>query len=231
MEKKDVRDTLHEGQTVLWQPARGEGYRVNVDALHLARFAARARRMPGPSGVRAVDLGAGVGAVGLTLLHDDAATHVTFVDRDATMLALCARNVEENAYAARALTQHADVAQHADLAAVLGARADLVVANPPYVPEGRGRLPSSPRRASRSGEVEPFVVCARALLAPRGRVCFVYPAHEAMRLVAAFRSAGLEPKRARFVHASADAPARVVLVEACPGKPGGLVIEPPLMEG
>jgi len=224
--KKEVLDTLHEGRVRLWQPARGEGYRVNVDALHLARFAARDGRIVR----RAVDLGSGVGAVGLTLLYKDAATHVTFVDKDAALLALCAQNIEENDFAARALTRHADVVRHAALVGDLGARADLVVANPPYVPPGRGRPPSSPVRAARSGEVEPFVVCARALLARRGRVCLVYPAHETMRLLTTLRNAGLEPKRARFVHASAGAQARVVLVEACPGKPGGLVVEPPLVE-
>lgn len=226
MGKTEVRDKLHEGQIVLWQPARGEGYRVNVDAIHLARFAARDGRVAG----RAVDLGSGVGAVGLTLLHDGAVAHVTFVDKDPELLSLCARNIAENAFDAQARDLEGDVGRHAELQAVLGARANLVVANPPYVPPGRGRPPSSQRSAARSGEVEPFVVCARALLARRGRVCFVYPAHETMRLLTTFRNAGLEPKRARFVHASATSPARVVLIEACPGKPGGLIVEPPLVE-
>jgi tRNA1(Val) A37 N6-methylase TrmN6 len=58
----------------------------------------------------------------------------------------------------------------------------------------------------------------------------VYPANELASLVEALRGAGLEPKRLRAVHAAADRDARVVLVEAMAAKPGGLAIEPPLIE-
>jgi len=207
---------------VLWQPARGAGYRVNVDALHLARFAsARPAR-------DALDLGSGVGAVGLVLLRDGGARRVTFVERNASLVALCTRNVAENGFTPAARVVTADVARHEAIAPA--PFADLIVANPPYVLEGRGRPPRPEVRASRQGDLEPFVACARALLGKRGRVCFVYPAHEAMRLFLTLRSAGLEPKRARYVHAAEDRHARVVLVEARAGKPGGLVIEAPLIE-
>jgi tRNA1(Val) A37 N6-methylase TrmN6 len=58
----------------------------------------------------------------------------------------------------------------------------------------------------------------------------VYPAPELGALWAALGEAGLVPKRIRAVHAEASLPARVLLVEACPGKPGGLCLEPPLFE-
>ncbi|HEY2516385.1 MAG TPA: hypothetical protein VGI39_36190, partial [Polyangiaceae bacterium] len=59
-----TNDTLFGGRVQLAQPGRGEGYRVNVDAILLADFARRA-----PRARAAVDLGAGVGAVSLALLH------------------------------------------------------------------------------------------------------------------------------------------------------------------
>jgi len=68
------------------------------------------------------------------------------------------------------------------------------------------------------------------LLGRRGRVCFVYPARDVVRLVGTLLAAGLEPKRLQFVHAKRDRPARICLVEATRGKPGGLVTEPPLFE-
>jgi tRNA1(Val) A37 N6-methylase TrmN6 len=40
----------------------------------------------------------------------------------------------------------------------------------------------------------------------------------------------LVPKRLRFVHARNDEPARLALVELRAARPGGLVIEPPLVE-
>ena len=216
------RDSL-EG-LVLWQPARGAGYRVNVDSLHLARFAAR----DGRPASHALDLGSGVGAVGLTLLREGGARRVTFVEKNATLVSLCSRNVVENAFSTAARAVEADVCEPTAIA--VRAFADLVVANPPYMTTGSGRPARPEIRAAREGELLPFVACARALLAKRGRACFVYPAHESMRLFAALRGAGLEPKRARYVHAALDRQARVVLVEACPGKPGGLVVEAPLVE-
>ena len=81
------------------------------------------------------------------------------------------------------------------------------------------------------GSLDAFVLAARKLAGRRARVCFVYPANELSTLLATLRAAGLEPKRMRAVHAKRDAPARIVLVESQAAKAGGLVIEPPLVEG
>jgi len=107
--------------------------------------------------------------------------------------------------------------------------AATIVCNPPYFEPGTARVAKSRARA-RSGELERFVKAARELLGKRGRACFVYPASNLARLFETLRASGLEPKRLRFVHATASDPARVVLVEARAAKPGGLVIAPPLIE-
>ncbi len=70
-----TRDALFGGRLTLFQPARGAGYRTNVDAILLAAFAAADRKVR-----LAVDLGAGVGAVGLTLFFLRAAERVVFVE-------------------------------------------------------------------------------------------------------------------------------------------------------
>jgi tRNA1Val (adenine37-N6)-methyltransferase len=80
------------------------------------------------------------------------------------------------------------------------------------------------------GDVRTFIAATRALLGKRGRACFVYPANDLTRLLADFQAHGLQPKRVRFVHASPSAHARVALVEVLAAKPGGLVIEPALVE-
>ncbi len=61
-------------------------------------------------------------------------------------------------------------------------------------------------------------------------MCVVYPAIEATTLLLELRARGLEPKRLRLVHAHAGDKARIVLVECAAGKPGGLEIEPALVE-
>jgi tRNA1Val (adenine37-N6)-methyltransferase len=226
-------DTLFGGRLALVQPAQGTGYRTNVDAILLADFAADgARKIQ-----RAVDLGAGVGAVGLSLLILGATQRVDFIERDPFLADLCQRNLEANGWMARGSVHVADLdAPRASFGLDIDHAANLVVANPPYVaPQRDGRVrserqPAANRLASRQGELSPFVRAAATLLGRRGRACFIYPAHALLELTTLARQAGLEPKRIRFVHGKAKRPARVVLVELARAKPGGLVVVPPLFE-
>ncbi len=219
-----TRDTLFEGRVRLAQPARGEGYRVNVDALLLAHFARRSGRVARV----AFDLGAGVGAVSLALLHWGAAARAVLVEIDEATASLARENLEANGWSARADV----VAESATIAARRHrGEAHLVVCNPPYFAPGRGHAPSvAARSRARTGELRTFTDAARALLARRGRACFVYPARETATLFEALRASGLEPKRARAVRSAAEEPARVLLVEAMAAKPGGLILEPELIE-
>jgi tRNA1Val (adenine37-N6)-methyltransferase len=203
---------------ILHQPAKNAGYRVNADAFLLADFAGAPKRVR-----HAIDLGSGVGAVGLSLLHAERAERITFVDVDADLVGLAARNVEDNGWAHRAEVVHADVARYRG-------NADLVVCNPPYVEPGRGRSPSPSVARAKQGSLSVFLDCARRVMGRRARACFVYPAIECTTLLSELRKRGLEPKRVRFVHAKPSQPARIVLVECAAGKAGGLVVEPPVYE-
>jgi tRNA1(Val) A37 N6-methylase TrmN6 len=225
-----TRDALFAGELVLTQPARRGGYRVNVDAILLAAFAAYRLGSRAGAGRRgparhAVDLGSGVGAVGLALLHFGAARRCTMVEVDPVLGDLARENARDNRWADRIDVVTADVR---DAPRVLDA--DLVVCNPPYVTPGRGRIPGEPVRRAKYGELEAFVEAARRIAGRRARACFVYPANEAMRLLPSLRASGLEPKRLCAVHGRPTDAARVVLVEALAGKPGGLAIDPPLFE-
>jgi tRNA1Val (adenine37-N6)-methyltransferase len=207
-----TRDALFDGAVTLFQPKRG--YRVNVDSVHLATFAARkvARRV--------CDLGAGVGAVGLSLLHLGAARSVTFVELDATAVRLLERNIAENDATGEVVAT--DVRNYRPTA-----RFDLVVANPPYFAAGRVS-PEPSRRQARSGSLRDFVGAAARILAPQGRVAFAYPARELSGLLACLRAHELEPKLLQCVHGRMDRVARIVLVSARRAKAGGLDILPPL---
>ena len=224
-----TRDTLFGGRVALAQPARGRGYRVNVDAVLLGAFAAgalgeprRARRAHAT-----FDLGAGVGAVGLTLLHLDAAAHVTLLEVDAALAKLAEQNATANGWSDRLDVVRGDVS---DIRLLPAGAADLVVCNPPYIEPGRGRAPSAARARARSGPLAVFLDAARRLAGRRARICLIYPAIEATTLLVELRARGLEPKRLRPVHGRAQDRARVVLVECATGRPGGLVIEAPLVE-
>jgi tRNA1Val (adenine37-N6)-methyltransferase len=208
-----THDTLFGGSLSLRQPARSRGYRVNVDALLLASFVRSAHH--------AIDLGSGVGGVGLSLMHLGKARRLTMVEIDPALAALARVNAAENGWEAEVI--EGDVGS----VAVTG---DLIVCNPPYVPPGRGRAPSPAVARAKQGSLSRFVGAARRTAGRRARIAFVYPAIEATTLLASLRAAGIEPKRLRVVHARASSPARVVLVEGAVAKPGGLVIEPPFIE-
>src|SRR6476619_6519009 len=96
--------TLFGGRLILVQPRRG--YRVNVDTLLLAQFAAQGR----PKARRVVDLGAGVGE----------------------LARLSAQNL---ARAGLAGAPHVVDLEHGGLPAALRGAADVVLSNPPFFPE------------------------------------------------------------------------------------------------
>ena len=210
-------DTLWGGTLRLYQPRPGEGYRFNVDAVHLAIFASAHKVQT------ALDLGSGVGAVGLSLLHLESAKHVTLVDHEPRYLELAARSIAEATWAARATCIHAEVG-----ALALPQHFDLVLSNPPYTEPGAGRV--SKAGSARQGALLPFVKAARAHMGPRARFACVYPARELERLLSCLGDCGLVAKRMQFVHAKPSAEARVVMIEATATKPGGLVVMPALVE-
>jgi len=211
-----TRDAL-EG-LVLEQPS--DGYRVNVDAVLLADFAGASRGV-------AFDLGAGAGAIGLLLAMRGGLREVVLVERDARYAELARANARHNGIHDCVSVLQADVAS---VAAGRRGTGSLVVCNPPYVRPGSGRAPKDTRAAARVGDPLPFVRAARDLLGRRGRACFVYPAADFVAFARDLADAGLHPKRARFVHASRETAARIVLIEAKPGKAGGLRVEAPLFE-
>jgi tRNA1Val (adenine37-N6)-methyltransferase len=136
------------------------------------------------------------------------------------------RNLDANGWTGRGEVVRGDVC---DVARSRRGEANLVVCNPPYIAPGRGRVPAAEARA-RCGDLGIFVEAARQLAGRAARVCFVYPASELRSLMETLAAEGLHCKRMRFVHASPATAARVVLVEAKAGKPGGLHVLPPLVE-
>jgi tRNA1(Val) A37 N6-methylase TrmN6 len=217
-----VRDALFGGTVTLYQPARG--YRVNVDTLLLADFAAIAR----PRALRVVDLGSGVGALTLAYGHFAHVEHADLVERESNLVALARRNLGEAGIAATAHV--ADLARDGLPRALRGA-ADVVLSNPPFFAERTTRASAdAARRRARTGPLAPFVRAAADAIGRRASVFFVYPAPALAEVFAVARDASLVVKRLRLVHAFAESPARLALLELKRAKPGGLAVMPPLVE-
>ena len=124
-----TEDSLLGGRLRFQQPRTG--YRVNIDSVLLAAFASRGRRA-----ALAVDLGAGVGLVGLLLSHFQAARELCLVEREASLAQVALDNLQLAGAPGRVLT--ADVA---DLPKLHELRqcSELVACNPPFFVHARHR--------------------------------------------------------------------------------------------
>lgn len=216
-----TRDALFAGKLSLVQPRTG--YRVNVDSILLAAFAAQGRRAK-----LVVDLGAGVGVLALMLGHLGCAKSSVLVEPEPELAELARENLAANGLSGVVIERDLE---RSGLPPGLLQKADLVVCNPPFYPAAAGTQAARAKKRARSGELLPFVRAARrALAGPRTRAAFCYPAGALGELFACARDERLVPKRLRLVHPRADEPARLALVELRLAKPGGLVLEPPLVE-
>jgi tRNA1Val (adenine37-N6)-methyltransferase len=211
-------DTLLGGKLRLRQPRTG--YRINIDSVLLVSFAGE-RRVE-----RALDLGAGVGALGLLASALGLARHVVLIESDPKLAQLARENLALGGFSG-------EVREHDLARARLGETGvPLVLCNPPYYPAHSHRPAQTPAKASaRSGDVAPFLRAAAGVLARKtGRALFSYPAALLPELLAAAQVCRLVAKRLRFVHAREGEPARLALLELRAARPGGLVVESPLIE-
>ena len=122
METTSTEDALLGGKVRLLQPRRG--YRVAVDAVLLAAA------VDAQADERVLDLGAGVGAVGLCIAARVPDCQVVGIELQASLQALALRNAELNGVEGRVSTIRHDIA--APLPAATGLF-EHVATNPPYL--------------------------------------------------------------------------------------------------
>jgi tRNA1(Val) A37 N6-methylase TrmN6 len=212
----------------LRQPAKG--HRVGSDAALLAAAAPEAERI--------VDIGAGIGAVGLALLKRMAGARAELVEIDAELGALAAENIDKNDLAERARVALADVttARSRRAAGLIDGAADLVVTNPPFFdasnvrvsPEVRRArahvLPNAALQASTRSPTAAWIVGALALLAPRGRFVMIHRPDALGEILT-----GLENRLGAIVvlpiHPYATAPAHRLLIAGIKGARAPLSIK------
>ena len=157
METTLTEDALLGGKVRLLQPRRG--YRVAVDAVLLAA-AVDAR-----AGDRVLDLGAGVGAVGLCIAARVPGCHVVGIELQPSLQAIAVRNAAVNGVDGRVST-----IEH-DLAAPLPDNTGLfdhVATNPPYL--AAAVADPSPDRSKALATVESSADLARWLEVATGAV-------------------------------------------------------------
>jgi tRNA1(Val) A37 N6-methylase TrmN6 len=183
MESALTEDTVMGGRVKLLQPRRG--YRIAVDAVLLA---AAVDARPGDS---VLDLGAGVGAVGLCIAARVAGCHVTGIELQPDLAALADRNVALNQAGNRVQTLVHDLAS--PLPPGLGPF-DHVVTNPPYLTAAVADPPPDRSKAlatiESSASLVRWLTVATAALKPAGTLLAIHRSDRLEEIVEALVALG-----------------------------------------
>ncbi len=202
-----------------------EGYRVSIDSVLLAHFAAVR------GGEKVMDLGTGNGVLSLILAFLYPSLSITAVELQKGMVARAAEGVRLNRFDRQVRIACLDVCAVPDHFAPESF--EVVVSNPPYRPSSSGRLSrNSERQIARhetKATLQDFVRSAAYLLPPKGRLALIYSALRCVDMLTAMRSNKIEPKRLRMVHSFATGEATMVLVEGVKGGRAGIEILAPLV--
>jgi tRNA1(Val) A37 N6-methylase TrmN6 len=169
-----------------------------------------------PSARRVLDLGAGVGSVGLMAilaLGEEAA--LTAVEVQVESVALLRRTLERNELGKRVVAILGDLRE--DGTVPPAARYDLITANPPYLPAGNAlRSPHPQRAAARmelNGDVYDFCRAAARHLDAGGVFCFSFAAGDGRPEEAAARAGLSIRSRREVIFREGDRP--VIALYAC----------------
>ena len=202
---------------------RRRGYRFGLDALLLATD------LPDlPDGSRVWELGAGQGAVALSVGAREPGWQIVALERHDGLLGLLRHNIESNGSEVQA--RAGDVRERKELPHAV---ATLVLCNPPYYKADSYRLGEDVERAGARYELHgglgDFVRAAAKLLMPRGVLKMVLPPE---RLADAMREAaeiGMGVERLRFVHDREGQSAYLFELECRKGGRAALEVRAPLV--
>lgn len=219
-----TEDAFLGGALRVLQP-RG-GYRAGLDAVLLAAT------LDAKRGERVLDVGAGVGVVGLAAAHRLSDIEVTLVERDPELGGLARRNVALNGLGGRVRVAVADVTRPLGEAPELAGLTEQfahALANPPYHVEGRGTRAAEPTKAAANampaGDIDRWVRFAAAMLRPGGTLTLIYRPDALQALLAAlagrFGGVMLLP-----LHPRSGEPASRLIARGVKGSRAGLELRP-----
>lgn len=220
----DITEThLLGGRVHCFQPRRG--YRTAIDAVLLAAA------VPAGDGDKVLDIGTGVGSAAFCLAARVPGARVSGFELQPGFAELAGMGIAANGFADRVNIVSGDLlAPPADLAP---ASFDHVMANPPYMPAGRGNPPPDAMKAKATVEgaakLADWAHFAAAMVKPGGSVTFVHRADRLDDVERAFAAAGLGAFRVLPIAPSAGAPPKRVIVRGRKGEVAETRVEPPLV--
>ena len=205
------------------------GYRAGLDGILLAAS------VTAGDGAHVLDIGAGVGVVGLALARRLPRARVTMLERDPGLAELARSNIARNHLADRVRMIEADVTRPLGDRVALGVAAesfDHVLANPPFYIEGRGTAASDPVKAAANampdGDLDRWVRFMAGMARPGGTATVIHRADALHALLNAFdgRFGGAT---VLAMHPREGEPASRVMVHAIKGSRAALQLQPGLV--
>ena len=198
------------GQWRIFQLKRG--HRFSTDDLMTAWTAAHAA----PDATRVLDIGSGIGSVGLLTLwrlqQRGVSAELTSVEVQQISWALMQKTVAWNGLEPRVDSRCGDLRDERMTAGL--SLFPLITGSPPYIPADKGVQSPHPQKAAARielhGSITDYCTTAARLLAPEGRFCFVHAAADE-RPEAAVEAAGLKVIARRDVKFRHDQPPLIAL--------------------
>jgi tRNA1Val (adenine37-N6)-methyltransferase len=204
---------------------RVNGHRHSIDDATTAWYALQ----KSPSVKRTLDLGTGIGTVGLAVLWglgDDA--HLTCVEAQDVSYRLLIENICGTELTERVRAIHGDI-RTLDLVE----RFSLITGSPPYFPVGTGSLPQdsqkSHARFELRGHIGDYARAAKKHITDDGLFVFCFPFQQKSRCIKLINEAGFELMTIRDVVPMKSKPPLFSLYSASLNHTGAVVEEPPLI--
>jgi tRNA1(Val) A37 N6-methylase TrmN6 len=213
------------GRLTLVQPKRG--HRVGTDAALLVAAAGDTQQG------RIVDVGAGVGAVGLALAKQNPLASADLVEIDAELAQLAESNAARNGLQPRARVLRLDALDSSERReAGLPESAHCVVTNPPFFDAGAVRASPHEGRArahvlARAGLAD-WIEASLAMLAPGGRFVMIHRP-DALGLILAAIGSRLGGLALLPIHPAAGASAHRLLILGVKGSKAPMRLAPGLV--
>ncbi len=208
---------------IIRQPRKG--YRAGVDAVLLAASV----RAPEKGDATLLDIGAGVGTVGLCAAARLPTLNVTLLEREPELAKLALENIAANGLTGRVTAVQAEVGAPAGIPPE---SFDDAVANPPFHDSSAGTLaPNALKSASHAmsrQSLNDWLRFMARMVRPGGRATLIHKAEALPEILTAFE--------ARFgglvilpIHARLNEPAIRVLVHGTKGSRAPLTLRPPFV--
>lgn len=175
--------------TIGWKIVqRKHGHRHSTDDLLTGWYAAE---KTSPDRKKLLDLGAGIGSVGMLLLWRSPDARLTCIEAQEVSFALLEKNIAKNDLGGRVRAIRGDL-RHVRLD---GETFDVVTGSPPYFDPKDGIVSADSQRAHARfelrGDVRDYCAAARVALSPGGRFVFCFPTNQRARAEKAIADAEL----------------------------------------